>query len=362
MNSNVRKEERLLKVGILGCGLISQAAHLIGCTKARNIKLQAICDVSEELREKMAAVYQPESVYADYEQMLADPEIDAVVIGIGDQFHTPCAEQAIRAGKHVLIEKPMGVSVEACEELKKLAEEEKRLVQIGHMKRFDEGLQYAKRFREEKLGEPVVYRGWYCDSIGRYTLTDNVMPVIYSSAQARKPAGNPKSILDHYYLLGHGSHLFDTPLFLMGPIRRVSARFAHQKKLYSWLINCDFENGAIGDLHLSVAIAQAWHEGCEVFGTGGSIYAKTYNPWEMRASEVECFDAQTCTSIKPAAFDGQFYRRELEAFADSILNGEPVKGASAEDGIMVMKALIATYQSVHEGGSWISLEDARGEL
>ena len=69
MNSNVRKEERLLNVGILGCGLISQAAHLIGCTKARNIKLQAICDVSEELRDKMAAVYQPERVYADYEQM-----------------------------------------------------------------------------------------------------------------------------------------------------------------------------------------------------------------------------------------------------------------------------------------------------
>ncbi len=362
MNSNVKKEEQLLRVGVLGCGVINQAAHLIASTKARNIHLQAICDVSDELRNKMVAMYEPDSEYSDYSEMLADPNIDAVIIGIGDQFHMPCAKQALEAGKHVFVEKPMGVNIEECEEVKKLAEEKGLFLQIGHMKRYDQGLQYAKKFKEEKMGEITTYKGWYCDSIGRYTLTDNVMPVLYSSKGAKKPSGNPKAVLDHYYLLGHGSHLFDMALYMMGDIESVSARYVHKEKLHSWLIDCNFTSGAIGTLDLSVAIAQQWHEGCEIYGTDGTVFAKTYNPWEFRSSEVECFDKATEMSYKPAAFDGQFYRRELEGFADTILYDKPCVGAQADDGIMVMKALIATYQSVQNKGAWIKLADVKGEL
>lgn len=362
MKTNVKKDERLLRVGVLGCGVICQAAHLIGCTKARNIHLQAICDVAEDLRNKMAAIYEPDSVYSDFADMCADPNVDAVVIGIGDQFHVPCAKQAILAGKHVFLEKPMGVSVEECEELKSLAEEKGLMLQIGHMKRFDEGLQFAKKFKEEKMGDITTYKGWYCDSVGRYTLTDNVMPVLYSSEKMKKPAGNPKAVLDHYYLLGHGSHLFDTALYFMGPIAEVSARYVHKEKVHSWLIDCNFVSGAIGTLDLTIAIAQHWHEGCEIYGTGGTVYAKTFNPWEFRSSIVECYDKATDTIQTPAAYDGQFYRRELEAFADSILNHKPCAGADAEDGIQVMKALIATYQSVQSHGSWVSVPDAAGKL
>lgn len=362
MKTNIKKEEKLLNVGILGCGIISQAAHLIGSTKARNIHLQAICDISDELRNKMAAMYDPDTTYADYDAMLQDSNIDAVIIGIGDQFHVPCAKKAILAGKHVFLEKPMGVSVDECEELKLLAEQKNLFLQIGHMKRYDEGLQYAKKFLDEKLGEITTYKGWYCDSIGRYTLTDNVMPVLYSSSEMKKPAGNPKAVLDHYYLLGHGSHLFDTALYFMGPIDTLSARYITRKKMHSWLIDCNFASGAIGTLDLTVAIAQSWHEGCEIYGTDGTIYAKTFNPWEFRSSIVECYDKKTDLAVTPAAYDGQFYRRELEGFADSILNHKPCSGSTASDGIMVMKALIATYQSVRENGNWIKVNEVKGGL
>lgn len=362
MKTNVKKEDTLLRVGVLGCGVINQAAHLIGCSKARNIHLQAICDLSDELREKMAAIYAPDSVYADYDAMLRDPAVDAVIVGVGDQFHVPCATQAILAGKHVFLEKPMGVSIEECQALKALADERGLMLQIGHMKRYDEGLQYAKAFKEEKLGEVTTYKGWYCDSVGRYTLTDNVMPILYSSSEAKKPAGDPKSVLDHYYLLGHGSHLFDTALFFMGPITEVSARYVHREKLHSWLIDCSFASGAIGSLDLSIAIAQLWHEGCEIYGTGGTVFAKTYNPWEFRSSTVECYDRATDLITTPAAYDGQSYRRELEGFADSILHGAPCTGANAEDGMMVMRALMATYQSVQQGGRWVALKDVKGAL
>ena len=98
MRSNVKKEEQLLRVGVLGCGVICQAAHLIASSKARNIHLQAICDVAPDLREKMAAMYEPDSVYDDYDAMLRDPAVDAVIIGVGDQFHVPCARKAVLAG------------------------------------------------------------------------------------------------------------------------------------------------------------------------------------------------------------------------------------------------------------------------
>ena len=117
MKTNVKKEDRCLNVGVLGCGIINQAAHLIGCSKARNIHLQAVCDVAEDLLQKMAAIYEPDSIYTDYEKMLEDPEVEAVIIGVGDQFHVPCAKLAAEAGKHIFLEKPMGVSVEECEEL-----------------------------------------------------------------------------------------------------------------------------------------------------------------------------------------------------------------------------------------------------
>src|SRR6476620_381434 len=104
-----KKEERLLRVGILGCGPISQIAHFDACRKARNAELYAICDLADDLREKMAAIHEPRIAYANYDQMLADSKVEAVLIGVADQFHVPLALQAIASGKHLLVEKPLGV-------------------------------------------------------------------------------------------------------------------------------------------------------------------------------------------------------------------------------------------------------------
>ena len=65
----MRKEPRLLRVGVLGCGPISQFAHLEACRKARNAELYAICDVADDLVEKMAAIHAPQVTYTDYKAM-----------------------------------------------------------------------------------------------------------------------------------------------------------------------------------------------------------------------------------------------------------------------------------------------------
>jgi len=97
---------RVLRVGVLGCGPIAQAVHLDACRKARNAELYAICDRADDLRERMAAVHRPAVAYRDYDAMLADPRVDAVLLAVADALPRPACLKALDAGKHVLVEKP----------------------------------------------------------------------------------------------------------------------------------------------------------------------------------------------------------------------------------------------------------------
>src|ERR687897_2828308 len=192
------EEQRVLRVGVLGAGQISQAAHFEACRKANNAELYAICDVAEDLLERMFAVHAPRRAYADYDAMLADPDVDAVIIAIADQFHVPMALEALEAGKHVLVEKPMGVTVEECEQLKERAEATGLVVQVGTEKRFDECIAFARDFVREEMGEMIALKAWYCDSTHRYTMTDAMQPVIEVSDKARRPERDPKADLRSY--------------------------------------------------------------------------------------------------------------------------------------------------------------------
>src|SRR5713101_7203082 len=101
------KENRLLRIGILGCGPIAQFAHFDACRKSRNAELYAICDVADDLLARMAAIHEPKVTYRYYDQMLSDPQVEAVIIAAADQYHVPLCQKALDAGKHVLVEKPL---------------------------------------------------------------------------------------------------------------------------------------------------------------------------------------------------------------------------------------------------------------
>jgi predicted dehydrogenase len=118
----MKKDDRRLRIGLLGCGPIAQAAHLDAIRKARNADLYAVCDVAEDLTERIAAIHQPRAVYHDVADMLADPQLEAVVIAVADQFHVPLAHQALAAGKPVLVEKPLAGTVEESESLRPVVE------------------------------------------------------------------------------------------------------------------------------------------------------------------------------------------------------------------------------------------------
>ena len=181
-----------MRVGVLGCGPIFQFAHFEACRKARNAELYAICDVTQDLLEKMAAVHAPRVTYTDYEAMLSDPNVEAIIIGVADEFHVPAAREAIEAGKHVLVEKPMGVGVEECEDLRERVLASGLVLQVGTEKRFDPGIELAHRFIREEIGEMLALKAWYCDSLYRYAVTDTLQPIPLTSGKAGDPKSSPR--------------------------------------------------------------------------------------------------------------------------------------------------------------------------
>jgi predicted dehydrogenase len=355
------KDSRRLRVGVLGAGQIAQAAHFESCTKARNAELAAICDVAEDLRTRMAITHGAEKTYADYDKMLADPDIDAVIIATSDAFHVPASLRALAAGKHVLCEKPIGVTIEEAETLRKAVNLYGKILQVGHMKRFDAGLQSAKAFIDDEMGDLIALKAWYCDSTHRYAATDAVQPLIVASENARKPSINPKADLRKYYMLAHGCHLIDTARYLAGDITAVTARLSERSGIWCWFVDVEFASGALGHLDLTVAVRMDWHEGFQIYGKNGSILAKTYNPWYYKTSDVEIFRESDGSTHRVLGADGHFYRRQLEGFAGVILDGAPQTGATIDDGIASVRGMVAIARSV-ERGERVALADVEGGL
>lgn len=357
----IKKKDRLLRVGVLGCGPIAQFAHLESCVKAANAELYAICDTAPDLLSRMSAMYAPQKTFSDYDEMLADPDLEAVIVATSDAFHVPMSIKALEAGKHVLCEKPIGVSIEEGEKLAKVATASGKILQVGHMKRFDPALQDAHQFVQNEMGEILALKAWYCDSTHRYTNTDAIQPLPVTSKNARKPAGNPKADLQQYFMLAHGSHLVDTARYFCGEITAVRARLSQRFGAYCWFVETEFANGVLGHLDLTVAVRMDWHEGFQLYGENGSVIAKTFNPWYYRASEVEIFHEKDATTRKPLGADGHFFRRQLEGLADSALNGAPMRGANADDGIASIKAMVAIARSV-ETGERVRLDSVSGAV
>jgi predicted dehydrogenase/sugar phosphate isomerase/epimerase len=231
----------------------------------------------------------------------------------------PAALKALAAGKHVLCEKPIGVAVEEVEELEAAVRKSGRILQVGHMLRFDPGIESARDFISNRMGQMLALKAWYCDSTHRYSMTDAVQPLPRKGKKVLRPAGDPKSDKPRYFMLAHGSHLVDLARFLGGPIRAVQARLNQRFGAHCWFIDVDFESGALGHLDLTIGVRMDWHEGFQVYGEHGSASAKIYNPWFFKSSDVELFHEDSATTTRVLGADAHFYRRQLEGFADSVL-------------------------------------------
>jgi predicted dehydrogenase len=118
---------------------------------------------------------------------------------------------------------------------------------------------------------------------------------------------------------------------------------------YCWFVDVAFQDGSLGHLDLTVAVRMDWHEGFQIYGEFGSVIGKTFNPWYYRSSEVDIFREKTAAATRVLGADGHFYRRQLEGFADVVLHGAPMRGASVEDGVAAVRVMTAIAESVRSG-------------
>ena len=101
--------DRIVNVGIIGCGGIANGKHIPALSKLPNVRMVAFCDIIADRAEKACAQYgtRDAKVYTDYKQLLADPEIEVVHVLTPNREHADITVDALYAGKHVMCEKPM---------------------------------------------------------------------------------------------------------------------------------------------------------------------------------------------------------------------------------------------------------------
>ena len=132
-----------LRIGVIGLGWFGEI-HCDALIGIPNIELAALCTRTESRLAEMAAKFGVAKTYADYSDMLADPEIDAVsIVTMWDQ-HTEPTIAALKAGKHVFLEKPMASTVADCAKMMEAARGAKGILQIGHICRFNPRYRAAK--------------------------------------------------------------------------------------------------------------------------------------------------------------------------------------------------------------------------
>ena len=127
------------------------------------------------------------------------------------------------------------------------------------------------------------------------------------------------------------------------------------------MTTAEFEAGFVGHLDLTMPVRMGLHEGFQVYAEGGTVLARTHNPWYFRSSEVERFSAKDGVARQVYGADAHFYKLQLEGFADSVLHGTSQHGGTVEDGTHILRALTAVSKACRTGER-VGLAEVDGEV
>lgn len=123
--------KKQISIGVVGCGywgpnLIRNFRSVPSC------RMKVMCDLNQDRLNHLHSLYPDVACESDVQQLIADPDLDAVVVALPVRLHYPIAKAFLEAGKHVLIEKPMASSTAECEELNAIAEQKGLVIMVGH--------------------------------------------------------------------------------------------------------------------------------------------------------------------------------------------------------------------------------------
>ena len=156
----------MINIGHIGLGRMGMF-HAENIASINNANLYALCDLNDELLKETAERLNVEKTYNDFDEMIADENIDAITITSPSFLHTEQISKALKSGKHVFSEKPLGTTVKQCKEAEKAVEDHPHQVfMLGFMRRFDDSYKYAKEAIDRgDIGEVYLVRSYSQDPI-----------------------------------------------------------------------------------------------------------------------------------------------------------------------------------------------------
>jgi predicted dehydrogenase len=144
-------------VGFIGCGQLMTGQHIQNTHRSSVNRIHTLCDINEERLKFVADKYPPLKTTTNYKAMLADPEIQLVVIAMAPEKHAALAIESLQAGKDVYVEKPMGVSIEEAREIAATAKKLGRRVTTGFNRRFAPAYTDLKSYLNPRNGGLAIF-------------------------------------------------------------------------------------------------------------------------------------------------------------------------------------------------------------
>jgi predicted dehydrogenase len=332
-------------IGLTGCGIISQC--LLEGAELAGIPIRAVCDVD---REKAARAAQRVGAYVreTYEELLADPDIQAVIIALPNDSHYLAALQALDAGKHVFCEKPLTTSAAQSLEVARRAEASGLVFQMGYMKRFNPAFSAVKH-RLHQIAPLTT---------ASFRLTVSGDPVL--EGPGRKPSSWHADIerAGGGFLVHSGSHLLDLMMFYFGLPEAVwgSLRRDASGNEYVNSFLFRFPDG----LHVSLQMVQTrarglgyagstWEEIVEVNGVNGRLAARGAD-WMGKIPPRATFHPADGEGPRELfTFWESQWAEEMKAFVTGIAEGRCL-GSTAADGYRVDYVLEQLKRLENESG------------
>jgi UDP-N-acetylglucosamine 3-dehydrogenase len=320
-----------LKIGLIGLGYVGQT-HIYNCLHLEGVKLVAVADISKNALKKAENAGVP-NTYTDYQELLKNPQVDAVIIALPTHLHAKCAIAAAEAHKHILLEKPIARNtLEGTEILSKVNANNVKIM-IGHPLRFS--LPFIELKNKLDTGEVG-------DIQTAYSVNINSGPFIH-----RAETGSPLPVPDWWWkkeyigggaLIDLGSHMINLAQWYFGDVINAKAYLGHR-------FNMEYEDHAIALLKFkygqTVVVNVGWYSGqtqiqFDVHGTCGKAAALLDNPSKI----------VTATKLilkKTPPYFIPFYK-ELEHFVESIKKDQQPQ-PSGEDGIKDLQVIEMAYKN-----------------
>jgi UDP-N-acetyl-2-amino-2-deoxyglucuronate dehydrogenase len=321
-----------IRMGLIGCGGISRA-HARGYQNLPELfQVTATCDVVEENAAERGKQLGAERIYTDYEKMLREADIDAVDICLPHDLHAEVSNSALEAGKHVMVEKPIAITLEEADSMIAAAEKAGTVLMVALNERYDPAHERIRQMISDgTLGQLLCIR-------------------IDHNQNVKLPEGHwirSRDQLGGGVLIGSGIHRVDLLRWFGGEVVRV-ANFQvewpeRMEGEVAAVMSVLFESGCIGEVTAIWAVRKApWYEGVWVYGTEGSIYRLNGLFWDSPDGYVK-LDIPEADS----------FTEELRHFGQCILSGhKPL--TSGEEARRSLEVVLAAYRSA-DAGQIISL-------